>query len=155
MKCGFLICWLSLSLSVIVCPQDRSRRFFLGIDGPVKTVRVEVATLTRSGELMDQVPRVLTTTDEVNEDGTMTVSRRYRQDGAVSFKQVTFYQADGRAKESQVYSDGERISTRMLYYYGESGNRMEMLFYGLDGNPRTEMSEPVQVMYRVITYYEK
>jgi hypothetical protein len=133
MKRTFIFCLISILLSGSLFAQNSARRLFVGIDGPVKSVRLEVAKLTPAGDSVVEGPRILSGADEANEDGSLTISRRYRPDGIVNFKQVTSYLPDGRAKESLVYSDEEKLSTRMLYHYDSGGNRMEMFHYSADG----------------------
>lgn len=125
---------ISLSLCGALFAQNGSRRLFVGIDGPVKLVRTEIVGLTFEGGKVVEGPRVLTHTQEANEDGTMKVSRHHTRDGAVDFKQVTFFHPDGRARESLVYEDEDRLRTRMLYYYDNGRNRLETLSYDKDGN---------------------
>jgi len=133
MKRTFILCLISMLLSGSLFAQNSARRLFVGIDGPVKSVRLEVAKLTPDGDSVVEGPRILSSADEANEDGSLTISRRYRPDGIVSFKQVTSFLPDGRANESLVYSDKEKLSTRMLYHYDSGGNRMEMFHYSADG----------------------
>src|SRR5215475_13418027 len=133
MKQLFLLCLGSVLLSGSLFAQTSARRLFVGIDGPVKSVRLEVVKLSPNGDSIVEGPRILYSTDEADEDGSLTISRRYRPDGIVMFKQVTSYLPDGRAKESLVYSSEEKLSTRMLYYYDSGGNRMEMSHYSADG----------------------
>jgi len=133
MKRTFIFCLISILLSGSLFAQKGGRRLFVGIDGPVKSVRLEVAKLTSSEDSVVEGPRILSSADEANEDGSLTISRRYRPDGIVNFKQVTSFLPDGRAKESLVYSDEEKLSTRMLYHYDSGGNRMEMFHYSADG----------------------
>lgn len=134
MKLTFVFCLISISLSGSLFAQNRAHRLFVGIDGPVKSVRLEVAKLTSAGDSVVEGPRILSNTDEANEDGSLTISKRYRPDGIVIFKQVISYLPDGRANESLVYSDEEKLTTRMLYHYDDGGNRMEMIHYSADGS---------------------
>ena len=133
MKQLFILFLGSVLLSGSLFAQTSARRLFVGIDGPVKSVRLEVVKLSPNGDSIVEGPRILYSTDEADEDGSLTISRRYRPDGIVMFKQVTSYLPDGRAKESLVYSSEEKLSTRMLYYYDSGGNRMEMSHYSADG----------------------
>jgi len=133
MKRMFIFCLISILLSGALFAQNSARRLFVGIDGPVKSVRLEVAKLIPDGDSVVEGPRILSSADEANEDGSLTISRRYRPDGIVNFKQVTSFLPDGRARESLVYSDEEKLSTRMLYHYDSGGNRMEMFHYNADG----------------------
>src|SRR5215468_4035639 len=135
MKGTFIFCLISILLSGSLFAQNTARRLFVGIDGPVKSVRLEVAKLTPDGDSVVEGPRILSSANEANEDGSLTISRSYRPDGTVNSKQVTSYHPDGRAKESLVYSGEERLSTRILYHYDSDsgGNRMEMFHYSADG----------------------
>ena len=133
MKRMFILCLINILLSGSLFAQNSARRLFVGIDGPVKSVRLEVAKLIPDGDSVVEGPRILSSADEANEDGSLTISRRYRPDGIVNFKQVTSFLPDGRARESLVYSDEEKLSTRMLYHYDSGGNRMEMFHYSADG----------------------
>jgi len=133
MKRMFILCLINILLSGSLFAQNSARRLFVGIDGPVKSVRLEVAKLIPDGDSVVEGPRILSSADEANEDGSLTISRRYRPDGIVNFKQVTSFLPDGRARESLVYSDEEKLSTRMLYHYDSGGNRMEMFHYNADG----------------------
>ena len=134
MKRTIVICLIGILLSGSLLAQNSSRRLFVGIDGPVKSVRVESAKLTPDGDTIVEGPRILTITHEANEDGSLTITRRYRPDGIVIFKQVTSFLPNGRANESLVYSSEEKLSTRMLYLYEKGGNRMETSNYGADGS---------------------
>ncbi|MBO0721469.1 MAG: hypothetical protein J2P41_11645 [Blastocatellia bacterium] len=133
MKLTFILCLISILLSGSLLAQNRSRRLFVGIDGPVKSVRLEVAKLSSAGDSVVEGPRILSSADDATEDGSLTISRRYSPNGIVIFKQVTSFLPDGRANESLVYSDEERLTTRMLYIYDDGGNRMEMFHYNADG----------------------
>jgi YD repeat-containing protein len=133
MKRTFIFCLISILLSGSLFAQKVTRRLFVGIDGPVKSVRLEVAKLTPDGDSVVEGPRILSGADEANEDGSLKISRRYRPDGIVNFKQVTSHLPDGRAKESLVYLDEEKLATRMLYHYDSGGNRIEMFHYSADG----------------------
>ena len=133
MKRSSILCLISILLSGSFYAQNSTRRLFVGIDGPVKSVRLEIAKLTPSGDSTVEGPRILSNTDEANEDGSLTISRAYRPDGIVTFKQVTSFYPDGRAIESLVYSGEEKLSTRMLYHYDSAGNRIEMVHYSADG----------------------
>jgi YD repeat-containing protein len=133
MKRMFILCLISILLSGSLFAQNSARRLFVGIDGPVKSVRLEVAKLIPDGDSVVEGPRILSSANEANEDGSLTTSRRYRPNGIVNFKQVTSFLPDGRARESLVYSDEEKLSTRMLYHYDNGGNRMEMFHYNADG----------------------
>src|SRR5262245_24374069 len=134
MKRTIVICLIGILLSGSLLAQNSSRRLFVGIDGPVKSVRVESAKLTPDGDTIVEGPRILTITHEANEDGSLTITRRYRPDGIVIFKQVTSFLPNGRANESLVDSSEEKLSTRMLYLYEKGGNRMETSNYGADGS---------------------
>ena len=133
MKQSFIFCLFSILLSGSLFAQNSARKLFVGIDGPVKSVRLEGSKLTSNGDSVVEGPRILASADEANEDGTLTISRRYRPDGVVNFKQVTSYHPNGRADESLVYSSEDRLSSRMIYYYDSGGNRMEIFYYGNDG----------------------
>ena len=133
MKKSFIYCLMSILLSGSIFAQNSGRKLFVGIDGPVKSVSLEVSKLTSNGDSVVEGPRILTGADEANEDGTLIISRRYRPDGVVNFKQVTTFHPNGRADESLVYSSEERLSTRMLYFYESSGNRIESFYYDIDG----------------------
>src|SRR5262249_11117256 len=76
----FILFLGSILLSGSLFAQTSARRLFVGIDGPVKSVRLEVAKLTPGGDSIVEGPRILYSTDEANEDGTLTISRRYRPD---------------------------------------------------------------------------
>ncbi len=118
----------------MVFAQNQSTRYFVGLDWHVKLARHEVAQLSRKGDSVVQGPKILLKTEEVNEDGTETVSKEYKPDGSVSSKQVIFYYPDGRAKESLVYRNEDRLLIRMLYDFSGGGNRMEIIIYGDDGS---------------------
>ena len=91
MKRMFIFCLISILLSGSLFAQTSARRLFVGIDGPVKSVRLEVVKLSPNGDSIVEGPRILYSTDEADEDGSLTISRRYRPDGIVMFKQVTSY----------------------------------------------------------------
>ena len=125
---------LSMLLCGVLFAQSRPTRYFVGMDGPVKSARLEIAQLTRKGDSVVEGPRTLKKTDEVNEDGTETVSKEYKPDGSVDSKQVNYYEPDGTAKESLVYRSGDRLSIRIHYEWGSNGSRMEITRYGEDGS---------------------
>jgi|GEM_PF-6805012 len=133
MKPSFILC-VTLLLCGPLFAQSTTRRLFVGIDGPVKSVRLEVADFIKNADSVIEAPRILTNTMEANQDGSLAIAKHYKPDGTVDFKQVTSYNPDGRAKESLVYSSEERLATRMLYYYGSGRNRMETFHYRIDGS---------------------
>lgn len=131
---------LALSLVLITATSPLSaqqkpkrRPGALALLGPVRTVRIEHATVTNlNGELVEG-PRVLKMTVAFSEDATNRVQSIY-QNGALTFRIAETYDPDGRLLELKEFDRMGVLKTRSVNTYDTKNRLLERLSFRADGS---------------------
>lgn len=126
---------LTLAASVAAFAQKAGgleRRYDDLFVGPVRTVRVEVASyVKRDGKLVEG-PRKLSFTNSYSEDGKRREWEYYAADGTLSYRSVVVYDDGGRVVEQYNYRGRDQLNTKVISKPDEG----ETLYYNADGSLR-------------------
>lgn len=107
------------------------------LKGPVRTLKVEVATFVSKDGGYVEGPRVAQMEASFNQDGNRTDLRIYNDKGVLSRRIVMKF--DGRKMTEALNYDGEgRMWLRIVDVYDDKGKLKEELTYNGDGSLRTK-----------------
>lgn len=137
MRRSLSVLLITVSLVTAHLAQNNSRILMSGVVGPVRSVRIEAARFVSNGDTLVEEPRVLTVTEEVNENGTMSVYRAYRSDGSVFSRNVRFCLLNGSPREILRYAGEDVLLSRELFHNEIGGKRLEKFEYESDGSVRS------------------
>ena len=126
-----------LALMCVVCHAQRSDAdVTYALKGPVRTLRVEVATFVSTLGDNAEGPRVLQMEASFNQDGNRTDLKLYNEKGVLSRRIVMKF--DGRKMTEAMNYDGEgRMWLRIVDAYDDMNRLKEELTYNGDGSLRS------------------
>lgn len=104
------------------------------IYGPVHTIRDERVTYTRENGNLVEGPRVLLQTINYNEDGTKQERTSYNPDGVAIYRTVDTFDPGGRILETNTFSRGDVLNTRVVSNYNDQKQLIERVTYRRDGS---------------------
>jgi hypothetical protein len=132
-----LLCLLSLILvipaSSVLSQTEKRLPGTTGAVGPVKTIRLEIATFSKQNGAVIEGPRVLLQTVAFNENGTEQERVIYAPTGQVTQRIVDIYEPDGRVTESRVFHPNGLLARRRVTLYDDQKRRTEMVTYDANG----------------------
>src|SRR6266513_5773784 len=114
--------------------QPKAQKRVDGIRGPVRTVRIERASISRMGSEYCEGVRVLIATHSYNDDWTRVELVFYDPNGSVRHKSVYAYDADGKLIEMDEYQGKETLQFKSILSYDDKQRPIEQTFYRADGS---------------------
>lgn len=128
--------WLTLIIIAAVSHaigQPKAQRRVDGVRGPVHTVRIERARISRMGSEYIEGARVLNATHNYNDDWTRVELIFYDPNGSVHHKSVYTYDAAGKLIEMDEYQGNETLQAKSILIYDDEQRPIEQVFYKADG----------------------
>jgi hypothetical protein len=112
--------------------EGPKRRYDDSFVGPVRTVRVEVASYVKRGGKLVEGPRRLSFTNSYSEDGKRREWEYYEADGTLRERSVTVYDDAGRVVEQYYYKGRDHLNGKLVSRPDEG----ETILYNSDGSLR-------------------
>lgn len=114
--------------------QEKRRPGFLGLRGPVRSVREEQVGVTNENGEFIEGRRVLVITITYNEDGTKQEQTFYAPGGAIRNKMTRLYDLDGRPLEETNFTGRNHdLPFKTVYHLDSQKKVSEMIVYKPDG----------------------
>lgn len=151
-----LIAAVLFTLSATGAPQDTTDAARAALHGPVRRVRVEVATMQIDGGRPVEGPRITTEDVSYDEEGARVRAELYPlAEPVTQGNEIIRRGSDGRPVERRVLNAAGILKRREQYTYADDawGNwtlQWTLLAIVADGKPSVE---PIRVVHRQITYF--
>ena len=142
MKNALVVVILTLLMSFPAVAGPKAARELDELSGPVKTMAVEKAQLTRQfgkflgrfGAKWAEGSHIRTYSRNYDAKGNKTLETWYNPNGSVNRRVQFTYDANGNVTESVRYKADGNVANKVAYAYDAKGNKTEETTYKADGS---------------------